>query len=101
MCYFLYTLTQKFDLKNTSNKIFEVLDADDDGFINFKDFAIFYQMAYTFSKYDKYSRGKITAGGLYELYTTYSDYPSISFIFRDRANRFNNFEANVYFDLCC
>lgn len=88
-----------FNLNATSNRIFDALDGNSVGYISFKDFAVFYHIAYVFTKEDKYSKGKLTAGRLYDKYSTYSDYPVISYHFRERSVRFNSFDVNSYIDL--
>lgn len=92
-------LNLTFNKNETAGRIFDALDSNINGFLSFKDFAIFFQIAYTFTKEDKYSRGKIPAGELYDLYSTYSDFPAVSFILRERSVRFNEFDVNSYIDL--
>jgi len=92
-------LNLTFNLNETSNKIFEVLDSNSLGSITFKDFAIFYQLAYIFTKEDKFSRGFKLAEELYDIYNTYCEFPSITFEYRERAIRFNSFKSNQRIDL--
>jgi len=93
------SLNITFDLNNTSNKIFDALDGNSVGYISFKDFAVFYHLAYVFTKEDKFSKGTIPAGRLYEIFNTYSEYPVISYHFRERSVRFNSYDVNAYIDL--
>lgn len=93
------SLNMTFNQNLTSNRIFDALDGNSVGYISFKDFAVFYHIAYVFTKEDKFSKGKIPAGRLYEIFSTYSEYPVISYHFRERSVRFNSFDVNAYIDL--
>lgn len=86
------------NLNKTVDKIFNALDIDFDGFADFKDFAYFIHVTYLFSKEDKYNRGKIAAGNLYEIYTNYADYPVIGWKTRESAKRFSFFDTNIFID---
>jgi hypothetical protein len=88
-----------FDLVATSNWLFNILDNDSDGFLNFYDYGSFIQIAYLFSRFDQYQNGRVVAGNLYEKYTSYADFPYVSSEFRDRAKRFNLFSQDLYIDL--
>lgn len=86
------------DLNKTVDKIFNGLDIDFDGYADFKDFAYFIHVTYLFSKEDKYNRGKIAAGNLYEIYTNYADYPVIGWKTRESAKKFSFFDTNLFVD---
>jgi len=88
-----------FNLLSTANYLFNIIDNDSDGWISFYDYGNFLQIAYLFAKNDPYSRGRIVAGDLYEKFTHYADFPSVSAQFRERAKRFNLFPQDVYVDL--
>jgi hypothetical protein len=89
----------KVSLNNTLGLIFNTLDSDLDGYISFYDFGVFMQIAHIFSQKDEFNKGKLTAGKLYELIKNYADYPMISFRMRERAEKFNLFDQNLYIDL--
>lgn len=88
-----------FSLNSTAKAIFQAMDYDQDGWVNFYDLGTLMQLVYTFGKADPYSKGRMTAGSLYDLYKTYADYPAISFRLRERAERFNLFDQNIYVDV--
>lgn len=90
---------QTFNLINTTNWLFKILDQDTDGYLTFYDFGNFMQITYLFNKFDPYSKGRIVAGNLFEKFTTYSDLPYVSYTVRERAKRFNLFPQDLYFDL--
>lgn len=92
-----YNIT--FSMNLTCNKIFEMLDLDNDEFINFYDFANFMQMAWVFSSEDKYLRGRIAAEYLRETLTQWSNFPAISFRTRDKAYRFTQLAPEAPVDL--
>jgi Ca2+-binding EF-hand superfamily protein len=79
--------------------IFNIIDSDSDGWINFYDWASFFQISYLFGRFDNYNKGRITANELMHRYTTYSDYPFISYKLRERAKRFGMIPQAIYVDL--
>jgi hypothetical protein len=88
-----------FSLPNTATWFFNILDNDNDGYLQFYDFANFMQIAYLFQKFDPYNKGKIVAGDLFEKFENYADFPYVGYIFRERAKRFNLFPQDQYMDL--
>jgi len=88
-----------FNSEQTANWLFNILDNDIDGYINFYDFGTFIQVAYLFAKFDPYNKGKMLAGDIYDKIGTYSDYPTVSYNIRERAKRFNMLNQDVYVDL--
>lgn len=84
---------------NTTSTLFNMLDNDLDGFINFYDFGNFVQIAYLFTKFDKYQKGRICAGDLFEKFSQWADYPVVSYHLRERAKRFNLIPQDMYMDL--
>jgi hypothetical protein len=88
-----------FDEEQTAKWLFQILDIDMDGYITYYDFGTFVQLAYIFAKFDQYSKGKMLAGDIYEKISTYSDYPTVSYHFKERAKRFNMFNQDLYVDL--
>jgi len=88
-----------FNLITTSRWLFNIIDNDSDGWINFYDYGNFFQIMYLFNKFDSYSKGRLVAGDLYEKFTQYADIPSISFHTRERAKRFNLFPQDIFVDL--
>ena len=83
----------------TANLIFQTLDGDNDGFINFYDYGTFFQISYIYVKLDKFNKGRLLAGDLQEDLTHYSGYPSLSYSLRERAKRFSLFQTDLYIDL--
>jgi hypothetical protein len=86
------------DLNKTVDKIFNGLDIDFDGYADFKEYAFFIHVTYLFSKEDKYNRGKIAAGNLFEIYTNYADYPVIGWKIRESAKKLSFFDTNLFID---
>jgi len=81
------------------NDLFEMIDFNSDGWINWKDFGQFFQISYLFGRFDKFLKGRLTAGDLYDNFIDYSDFPRISHVLRTRAKRFNLFNQDLYIDL--
>jgi hypothetical protein len=79
--------------------VFNIIDTDSDGWINFYDWGSFFQISYIFAKNDIYNKGRITAFELAQKFTTYSDFPIISYKVRERAKRYNMLEPSVYVDV--
>jgi len=88
-----------FNLANTAAWFFNILDSDSDGSMSYYDFANFMQISYLFKQFDPYFKGKIVAGNLYDKYTSYADFPYVSYILREKAKRFNLFPQDQYVDL--
>lgn len=88
-----------FSINNTRKLLFNVIDTDQDGWINFYEFSSFMQMALVFSRADTYNKGKVPAGVIYENLKNYADFPIVSYRLRERAERFNSFDQNLYMDL--
>lgn len=86
------------DLNKTIDKIFNALDLDFDGYTEFKDFAFFIHVVYVFSKEDKFGKGKISAGSLFDLFNNYADYPVISWKVRESSKRLSLFDMNTMID---
>jgi Ca2+-binding EF-hand superfamily protein len=89
----------KFDPKETFGYLFNVIDSDMDGWINFYDFGSMMQITYMFSHFDKYYKGRNTAGELYDKFYHYSDFPMVNFRTRERSKIFNEFPQDLYVDL--
>jgi len=89
----------KMNIPLTVAKLFNVLDYDQDGFITFTDFGNFMQVIYLFDKYDKYHKGFLYAGDIFEKFSTFSEFPTMSYHIRERAKRFNLLSQDVYVDL--
>lgn len=83
----------------TAQWIFQALDSDGDGFINFYEYGTFFQVSYIFVQLDKFNKGRIVAGDLNEALTHYSGYPSVSYTLRERAKRFSLFPTDLYVDV--
>lgn len=87
-----------FFLNFTAKRLFEVIDVNSDGYIDWYDYGFFYQTLYLFTKFDPFQKGKITAGDAFEKYTEYSDFPRVSTTLRQRARRFNVISQDTYID---
>jgi hypothetical protein len=88
-----------FNLASTAQWLFRILDNDADGYLTFYDYANFIQIAYLFNKFDTYRKGRIVAGNLFEKYTSYADFPYVSYNLRERCKRFNLLAQDLYMDL--
>jgi len=88
-----------FSLINTSALFFEILDHDNDKYLDFYEFGTFIQVSYLFTKFDPYYKGRLLAGDLYEKFTQYSDLPVLNYLVRERAKRFNLIPQDIYLDL--
>jgi hypothetical protein len=97
--YFNLASNTTFFLNFTASRIFNLIDVNSDGFVDWYDFGNFFQIAYIFAKSDPYNKGKILAGDLYEKFGTWSDFPRISAPLRRKANRFNLLPQDSYIDL--
>lgn len=85
--------------EKTFKLIFDVLDSNSDGFIDFYEFVSLMQIGIIYNENDKNGRGTISAGALYDILKKYGDLPSISYKLRERADRFNSFDPNIQVDL--
>jgi len=86
-------------LKYSAGLIFNSSDVNFDGSINFYDYGLFLQIGYIFSKIDEYNKGTLTASKLYDILTSYSEFPSISDNLRKKAQRFFEYNRNINIDL--
>jgi hypothetical protein len=82
----------------TIDKIFTSLDRDYTGYVDFKSFINFIQVASLFAREDTYDKGKLPSNKLYELYSNYADYPVINYKTRQNSKRFNYFQLNQQID---
>jgi len=89
----------KFNPKMTYEFLFNVIDSDMDGWINFYDFGNMMQVTYLFTHFDKYLKGRLVADELYDNFVHYSDFPLVSASVRDRAKIFKEFPQDLYVDL--
>merc|ERR1711957_715166 len=89
----------KFNPKMTFEFLFNVIDSDMDGWIDFYDFGNMMQISYLFSHFDKYLKGRMPAGEVYQKFLEYSDFPLVSHRIATRAKIFNEFPADLYIDL--
>lgn len=89
----------KFNANTTYTYLFNALDNDADGYLNFYDYGSFIQVAYLFTKFDNFKKGRIVAGELFERFSQYSDLPVASYHLRERAKRFNSIPQDLYFDV--
>lgn len=87
-----------FNLDTTAKWLFNIIDNDGNGLINFYDWGSFMQIGYIFQKADPYNKGKVVAGNLYDKFSSYSDFPTISSEIRERGKRFNLLPQDTYVD---
>lgn len=88
-----------FFLNFTAGRIFNVIDLDSNGQIDWYDFGTFFQTAFLFQKFDVSQKGKILAGDVYSKYIDYGDFPRVSSNLKSRATRFNTINQDTYVDL--
>jgi len=88
-----------FNPKMTFSYLFNVIDSDMDGVINFYDFGHMIQISYLFTHFDNLYKGRLTAGELFEKFNHYSDFPMVNFKTKERAKIFNEFPQDLYVDL--
>ena len=88
-----------YNQNSTMQSIYKIIDANSDGFINFFDFGSLIQINYLFGKFDVYQKGRLVSGDLQENFTSYSDFPLVSHLIRERARKFNLFPQDLYADL--
>jgi len=88
-----------FNVNTTMLYMFKLIDQNSDGFINFYDFGGLMQVNYLFAKFDIYQKGRIVAGDLFENFTSYSNFPLVNYLIRERAKKFNLFPQDLYTDL--
>jgi len=85
-----------FNITQMSATIFALLDIDNDGWVKYNDFAHFMQLLYIFNKNDLYNKGKLTIGKVVEIFKSYSEYPRISYVNRDRVRRLDTVYQDLY-----
>jgi hypothetical protein len=89
----------RFNAKKTYTEVFNIIDSDSDGWINFYDFGEFIQIAYLYSIFDVYNKGRIIASELKDKFSNYYDIPIISDSLRNRAKRFSLLPKDIYVDV--
>jgi hypothetical protein len=89
----------KFNAKKTYTEIFNIIDSESDGWIDFYDFGEFLQIAYLYSTFDIHNKGRIIASELQEKFSNYYDIPVISDSLRQRAKRFSLLPKDLYVDV--
>lgn len=88
-----------YSAHRSSDILFNILDLDGDDFINFYDFGHFTQVCYLFSKIDTFIKGRISTESFRELISSWNDFPSISYLFKDRVNKLNLLDNNSVMDI--
>jgi len=88
----------EFNWGETIQNLFSVIDADTDGYINFYDFGGLIQINYLFMKFDVYQKGRLVSADLYDNFTSYSNFPLVSYLIRERAQKFSLFPQDLYAD---
>jgi hypothetical protein len=85
-----------FNLTLISSSLFSLLDTDNDGWVKYQDFAHFMQLLYIFNKNDIYNKGKLTIGKVIDTFKSYSEYPRISYMNRQRVRRLDMVYQDLY-----
>lgn len=78
-----------------ASTIFNLLDIDNDGWVNYQDFAHIMQLLYIFNNNDVYQKGKLTIGKIIDIFKSYSEYPRISIINRERIQRLERIDRDL------
>ncbi len=87
-----------FKQNTTMQYIFKMIDSNSDGFLTFFDFGSLIQVNYLFGKFDIYQKGRMVSGDLYDNFTSYTDFPLVGHLVRERARKFNLFPQDLYAD---
>lgn len=88
-----------FSAQKSSDILFNILDLDGDNYVNFYDFGHFTQVCFLFSKLDTFIKGRVSVESFRELISTWNDFPSISYLFKDRVNKLNLLDNNSVMDI--
>ena len=83
-------------IKPTIQNIFNLLDIDQDGFIDFTAFLDFAEISFIFSSLDDLNKGHILAGKLHKSFTTFSAFPAISSSTKQKASSFSLLSQDLY-----
>ena len=86
------------NIEKCINRIFTLLDTDDDHFINFYEFGLFIQTFFIYTKVDERHSDKALVGSILTEFTEHFTKPMVSQTFRDRARRFSMIEQDLYID---
>lgn len=87
-----------FSINITAKRMFEVMDVNSDGYIDWYDYGYWYSTLFLFNRFDPYNKGRLTAGDLAEKFADYSGFPKVCYQIRDRAHRFEEINADTYLD---
>jgi len=79
-------------------RIFTLLDSNEDGYLNFYDFANFIQVFYLYNSVDVKHADRVLVGNIQSAFTEHSDFPTISEEFREKAKRFTLLDQDLYID---
>jgi len=66
--------------------------------VTFEDFAHMMQLIYIFNKADVYNKGKLPVGKVVEIFKSYSEFPRISFMNRNRVRRLDMVNQDLFLD---
>ena len=86
------------DISKVLRSVFNIMKNNNKNYLEFYEFITFAQTCYLFGIFDKYDKGKISAYDLYNNFSTYYDYPSISHRMKNRSKLFSLYDPNIYFD---
>ena len=87
-----------FNMNITAERMFNTMDVNSDGYVDWYDYGYWYSTLFLFNKFDPYHKGRLTAGDLAEKFVDYSGFPKICHQIRDRAHRFQEINADTYLD---
>lgn len=92
-------LKPAYNEASTYERVFKVLDADEDGLINFYDFGLFVQVLTIYQEADDHNKGRVVAGELLEKFSTTNNLITLSSKFHEKARRFGLIHQDTYFDV--
>lgn len=79
-----------------SNRLFNLLDINSDGYLETYDFGLFIQMGLIFGKCDVNNKGYILAGDAFDKFNDWSDYPRMSTKTKDFTKRLSQINQDKY-----
>ena len=90
--------TSAFNEDVVSERIFNMLDSNNNHLLTFYDFANFIQTFDLYAKVDNRDADRVIVSDIYTAFTDYSDLPTYSSEFRARSKRFSLIEPDLYID---
>ena len=87
-----------FYLPFISDRLFNLIDVNSDGLLEWYDFGNFFQVFWLFNKFDPQMKGHLTAGEALEKFVDYSDFPKVNHLIRFRSKRLAQINQDTYVD---